>query len=150
MADHELTKKVQDVALGHGADLVGIVKLADLPEHEERIFKVPTVSRFLEPRRFPSIAMPAFIPIDMQDPGKGMKGEICWRRAGVRAGLGSYGENGLLVTGKFGSAIRLAGVLTTADLELGHPSAEDVCEHCGTCLSACPVAALSASGGPFL
>ncbi len=55
-----------------------------------------------------------------------MKGEICWRRSGVRAGLGSYGENGLLVTREFGSAIRLAGVLTTADLEPGHPLAEDV------------------------
>ncbi|MFA6224033.1 MAG: hypothetical protein WC647_17165 [Desulfomonilaceae bacterium] len=49
-----------------------------------------------------------------------MKGEICWRRAWVRASLGSYGENGLLVTREFGSAIRLAGVLTTADLEPDH------------------------------
>ena len=64
----------------------------------------------------------------------------------MRAGLGSYGENGLLVTREFGSAIRLAGVLTTADSEPGHPLAEDVCDRCGICLSACPVAALSGSG----
>lgn len=52
------------------------------------------LSRFLESAGFQSLAEPAFIPIDMQDPGKGMKGEICWRRAG----LGSYWENGLVVT----------------------------------------------------
>ena len=28
MVDHELVKKVKDVALSHGADLVGIVKVA--------------------------------------------------------------------------------------------------------------------------
>ena len=188
MVNHELVKKVKDVALAHGADMVGIVKVADLPEHEERISRIlpysisviviaarhslasicsannqmaqfdtihtynecarsaHTVSRFVESSGFPSIAMPAFIPIDMQDPGKGMRGEICWRRAGVRAGLGSYGENGLLVTREFGSAIRLAGVLTTADLETDHPLEEDVCDHCGKCVSACPVAALSGNG----
>jgi len=188
MVNHELVKKVKDVALAHGADMVGIVKVADLPEHEERISRIlpysisviviaarhslasicsannqmaqfdtihtynecarsaHTVSRFIESSGFPSIAMPAFIPIDMQDPGKGMRGEICWRRAGVRAGLGSYGENGLLVTREFGSAIRLAGVLTTADLETDHPLEEDVCDHCGKCVSACPVAALSGNG----
>ena len=50
------------------------------------------VSRFLESEDFPSVAVPAFIPIDMEEPKKGMCGEICWRRAGVKAGLGSYGD----------------------------------------------------------
>ena len=40
MVDHELSKKAQDVALAHGADLVGIVKVVDLTEHEERISKI--------------------------------------------------------------------------------------------------------------
>ena len=105
-----------------------------------------SVSRFLESKRFPSVAVPAFIPIDMQDPGKGMRGEICWRRAGVRAGLGSYGENGLLVTKEFGSAIRISGVVTVAELDADSPLEEDVCNHCGQCVSACPVGALSGGG----
>ena len=105
-----------------------------------------TVSRLLESESFPSVAIPAFIPIDMQAPGKGMRGEICWRRAGVRSGLGSYGENGLLVTKEFGSAIRISGVVTTAALEPDHPLKEDACDHCGRCLDACPVSALSGKG----
>ncbi len=103
-------------------------------------------ARFLESRGFLSVAVPAFLPIDMSDAKKGMRGEICWRRAGVRAGLGSYGENGLLVTKEFGSAIRLAGVVTTAELEADAPLEQDLCDHCGRCIDACPAQALSGGG----
>jgi len=104
------------------------------------------VGRFFESKGFPSVAVPAFIPIDMAEPKKGMRGEICWRKAGVKAGLGSYGENGLLVTKEFGSAIRLSGLLTTADLDADPPSGEDACDHCLRCIDACPVNALGGTG----
>ena len=102
--------------------------------------------RFLESEGFPAAAVPAFIPIDMQAPKKGMRGEICWRRAGVRAGLGSYGENGLLVTPEFGSAIRISGLVTTAELQADSPLKQDTCDHCMRCAEACPVNALSGVG----
>jgi epoxyqueuosine reductase QueG len=51
--------------------------------------------------------------------------------------------NGLLVTGRFGAGVRLSGVLTTADLTPDSPLTEDVCTHCGLCVEACPVGALS-------
>lgn len=76
----------------------------------------------------------------------GMRGEICWRRAGVRAGLGSYGENGLLITKEFGSAIRISGLLTSADLEPDSPLEEDVCCHCMRCVQTCPSRALTGVG----
>lgn len=103
-------------------------------------------SRFLESKGFGSVAVPAFIPIDMEEPGKGMRGEICWRRAGVRAGLGSYGENGLLVTGQFGSAIRISGLVTEADLDADSPLEKDLCDHCLRCVDSCPSGALSGEG----
>lgn len=188
MSSHELGKGTKRVALAHGADLVGIVKVADLPEHAESIARIlpmaesvivvaskhslasiraaanqvaqfdtihtynecarsaHAVSRFLEGRGFPSAAVPAFIPIDMQEPKMGMRGELCWRRAGVRAGIGSYGENGLLVTREFGSAIRISGVLTSADLETDSPLSEDACDHCMRCVASCPSSALSGGG----
>ncbi len=181
-------KTAKRVASKHGADLVGIVTVADLPEHDERIKRllptaqtvIVTVSRHsqaalrsgalqmaqfdtiytygecsraahatarhLESEGFPSVAVPAFIPIDMDEPGKGMRGEICWRRAAVRSGLGSYGENGLLVTREFGSAVRISGVVTSAGIDPDAPLEEDVCDHCGRCLDACPAKALSGSG----
>ena len=103
-------------------------------------------ARFLESEGYPSLAVPAFIPIDMAAPKKGMRGEICWRRAGVRSGLGSYGENGLLVTKEFGAAIRISGLVTTADLEADPPLEEDVCDHCMRCVEGCPADALSGEG----
>ncbi|UCF91604.1 MAG: epoxyqueuosine reductase [Desulfobacterales bacterium] len=103
-------------------------------------------ARFLESLRFPSAAVPAFIPLDMDEPGKGMRGEICWRRAGVRAGLGSYGESGALVTKEYGQAVRLSGVVTTADLSPDASLKEDICDHCMRCIEACPVKALSGKG----
>ena len=188
MKMQELSEKVKSVAFAHGADLVGVVKVNDLPEHAESISRIlpsaesvmvvatrhglasirsannqmaqfdaiytyaecaraaHNASRFLESEGFPSVAVPAFIPIDMAAPKKGMRGEICWRRAGVRAGLGSYGENGLLITRKFGAAIRISGLVTSADLQADSALDEEVCDHCMGCIEACPVGALSGGG----
>ncbi len=188
MGNLDLSRSARSVALSAGGDLVGIVRVADLPEHAESIFKiVPSArtvmviasrhsfaairsttiqmaqfdtihtynecarsahitGRFLESHGFAAAAVPAFIPIDMQAPKKGMRGELCWRRAGVRAGLGSYGENGLLVTKQFGAAIRIAGLVTSADLQPDSPLHEDVCDHCMRCVEACPFGALSGKG----
>ena len=57
-----------------------------------------SLSRCLESAGLSSLAVPAFLSIDMLDTREGMKDEICWRRAGVRTGIGSYGENVPLVT----------------------------------------------------
>ena len=105
-----------------------------------------SAGRYLESEGFAAVAVPAFIPIDMQAPKKGMRGEICWRRAGVRAGLGSYGENGLLVTPEYGSAIRISGLVTAAGLQTDEPQKQDACDHCMRCADACPVGALSGEG----
>lgn len=188
MTEKDFTEQAKQAALANGADLVGVVKVEDLPEHSERIERMlpgarsvlviatghslgslrsganelaqfDTIhaynecarashagARFLESRGFLSAGVPAFIPLDMDEPGKGMRGEICWRRAGVRAGLGSYGESGALVTKEYGQAIRLSGVVTAADLSPGTPLKEDVCDHCMRCVEACPVNALSGGG----
>ncbi len=104
------------------------------------------VAHFLEAQGQAALAVPAFIPIDMAEPGKGMRGAISWRQAGYLAGLGSYGENGLLVTRQFGNAVRLAGVVTTAELEPDAPLEEDLCDHCMGCVEDCPASALSGGG----
>jgi epoxyqueuosine reductase QueG len=183
-----LTDDCKEVALANGADMAGVVKAADLPEHSESLANIlpgvdsvlvlavghnrtalssentqvmqletsftyaeatraaKSVERFLFRRGDPSVSVPAFLPVDMAAPNYGLKGEICWRRAAVRAGLGSYGMNGLLVTKRFGSAVRLSGVVTAAELTPDAPLSENVCTLCGQCLQACPAAALSGEG----
>ena len=183
-----ISLETKEAARKNGADLVGIVRVADLPEHREEMngilpgaqsvvvvaarhslaalrspklqmgqfdtmytyqhagWTAQALARYLEGRGFPSLAVPAFLPLDMQAPKNGMRGEICWRRAGVRSGLGSYGENGLLVTREYGAAVRLSGVLTRAEMVPDSPLEEDACDHCGRCLAACPPEALSGQG----
>jgi epoxyqueuosine reductase QueG len=66
-----------------------------------------------------------------------------YKQAAQLAGLGSIGRHSLLITPEFGSRVRLACVLTEAQLE---PSAttvqSDRCINCNACIRACPAGAL--------
>jgi epoxyqueuosine reductase QueG len=104
------------------------------------------VARLLEDEGFKAVAVPAFIPLDMGVGKNGMRGEISWRQAGYLGGLGSYGENGLLVTPEYGAAVRLAGVVTNAELTPDSILEKDACDHCMACVEACPTKALSGGG----
>jgi len=61
----------------------------------------------------------------------------------TRAGLGWIGKCALLITGQFGSAVRLGSILTDADLTTGTPIDQSSCGACTVCLDACPAHALS-------
>ena len=104
------------------------------------------VALWLESGGHRAVAVPAFIPIDMGPPKFGMRGAVDWRGAAVAAGLGGYGESGLLVTQAFGPAVRLAGVVTDAEIAPGDPLPMTPCIHCMRCVAECPTAALSGKG----
>ncbi len=61
----------------------------------------------------------------------------------TRAGLGWIGRSGLLVTKEYGSAVRLASVLTDAGLETGIPTAASHCGDCRQCVAHCPARAIT-------
>ncbi len=61
----------------------------------------------------------------------------------ARAGLGWIGKCALLVTERFGSAIRLTSVLTDAPLECRSEMPEPKCGGCTVCADACPGMAVS-------
>jgi epoxyqueuosine reductase len=65
----------------------------------------------------------------------------------TRAGLGWIGKCALLVTEGFGPAIRLASVLTDAELPAAQAVDESQCGECVACVEACPGRA--ASGGEW-
>ena len=69
------------------------------------------------------------------------------RHAAVTAGLGVYGDNGLLIHPKYGSLVFIGEVFSTlpppADAVILPPRA---CEHCGACRRACPTGALLGRG----
>ncbi len=61
----------------------------------------------------------------------------------TRAGLGWIGKSGLLVTKEYGSAVRLASVLTDAELATGRPTDVSNCEDCRQCVERCPAQAIT-------
>ncbi len=61
----------------------------------------------------------------------------------TRAGLGWIGKCALLVTEKYGSAVRISTVLTDAPLDVNKPINESGCGVCNNCVRNCPAEALS-------
>src|SRR5436309_10122763 len=59
------------------------------------------------------------------------------REAAVRAGVGFYGKNTLLITRRHGSWVVLGTLVTTAAVEATSPLALD-CGSCTLCTDACP------------
>ncbi|HRW47387.1 MAG TPA: reductive dehalogenase, partial [Caldilinea sp.] len=68
----------------------------------------------------------------------------------IKAGLGEYGRNGLLITKEFGPRIRLGKVFTDMPLAYDAPirfGVKEFCQVCRKCADGCPVKAI-AQGEP--
>lgn len=70
----------------------------------------------------------------------------------IKAGLGEYGRNGLLITKEFGPRIRLGKIFT--DMPLAHDQTsqfgvKEFCQECRRCADGCPVKAIP-QGAPSL
>jgi len=61
----------------------------------------------------------------------------------TRAGIGWIGKCALLVTTKYGSAIRLSSILTDAPIETAQATDKSRCGDCMVCAKACPAGAVS-------
>jgi epoxyqueuosine reductase len=78
---------------------------------------------------------------DEFDPGS-LSTRLQHKTIATRAGLGWIGKSALLITNEYGAAIRLATVLTDAELEVAEPINESQCGQCRRCLGACPAKAI--------
>lgn len=65
------------------------------------------------------------------------------RYAAVACGLGWIGWSGNLMTPQFGSAVYLASILTSAELETDPILEDSPCEKCKLCTTVCPVEMIS-------
>lgn len=90
------------------------------------------------------IAMP--VPSSSPSDGYALKGVFSNRHAAVAAGLGEFGWNTLLVTPDNGPRLRLAAVITDAQLDPDPIyNGKRICnrERCNVCVSVCPMNAIS-------
>jgi epoxyqueuosine reductase len=67
------------------------------------------------------------------------------RQGAVRAGVGFYGKNTMLITRKHGSWVVLGTLVTEVEIERSQPLALD-CGSCTLCIDACPTGALDEPG----
>jgi len=65
------------------------------------------------------------------------------KRLAQLAGFGNYGKNALIVNPVYGPWIRLATILTNAEMTPDKPFEQDLCGDCEECVKACPVGALT-------
>jgi len=66
-----------------------------------------------------------------------------YKRLAQLAGFGNYGKNALIINPTFGPWIRLAPILTNAEMTVDKPFETDLCGACDNCIKACPVNALT-------
>jgi epoxyqueuosine reductase len=67
------------------------------------------------------------------------------REGSVRAGIGFYGKNTMLITRRHGSWVVLGTLVTDVDVEAGAPL-DTNCGSCTLCIDACPTGALDEPG----
>ena len=103
-------------------------------------------TRMLSRHGAKAISVSPYLPIDMWDESKGMRGEINHKTIAAIAGLGGIGLNRLLITPEFGPFFRLGTIITDAMLNADQPLTENPCNLCGLCKDACPVNAIKEDG----
>ncbi len=68
---------------------------------------------------------------------------LSYKRLAQLAGFGNFGKNALIINPTFGPWIRLATVLTNAEMTPDKPFEQDLCGDCENCVKACPAGALT-------
>ena len=96
-----------------------------------------STARWLMDKGYKAKARPATFSEDKAT----LTSKLPHKTVATRAGLGWIGKCNLLVTKRFGSAIRLTTVLTNAPLVVNKPVNESLCGHCTHCVEACPARA---------
>ena len=74
---------------------------------------------------------------------EGLASKIPHKTTGTRSGLGWIGRCALLISPKYGAALRLSTILTDMPIKVGTPIDDSLCDDCTDCQDACPVDAIN-------
>jgi epoxyqueuosine reductase QueG len=99
-----------------------------------------SIARFLEKKGFKAYHQMA--STGGTDP-RYLMGLLSLKHMAVQAGLGVLGYNSLLITQQFGPRLRLAAIVTNAEMKPHTPINKNFCQTCqNPCISLCPANAL--------
>lgn len=108
--------------------------------------KAYEISNFLTFKGYPSIYLPrdAYGNIDilLEKPFA----FFSHKHAAYLAGLGSFGQNNILLTREFGPRVRFTSIFTTAEIEGSKIKNSNLCTRCLACVRECPVGAVKEKG----
>lgn len=92
-----------------------------------------------------AIAVPSYAPLVFH--GAEPWGMLSLKHAAVNAGLGAFGRSGQMYHPEYGSLLRLAGVVTSAQMPRDPIISEGPCpKGCNACQKKCPAGAFTKSG----
>lgn len=74
---------------------------------------------------------------------KDLASKIPHKTTGTRSGIGWIGRCALLISPKYGAALRISTLLTNMPIKTGTPIDDSKCDECTECQDACPVAAIN-------
>jgi epoxyqueuosine reductase len=111
------------------------------------------IARFLEEHSFATVGFDAGAGF-YHEAGKTPQrfaGDISHKHIAVACGLGKFGLNNLVLSSEWGPRIRLATIVTCAEVEHERLPAANLCpaHECGACIQACPVHALDGWQGQY-
>ena len=103
-----------------------------------------SLANYLEDMGYASLFFPATYGALPEKVGQ-LPGMLSQRHAAVRAGLGEFGLNNVVVTARYGPRTRFNSVITTAPLTPSPLLGTKVCQgaDCRICVDECPAGALS-------
>ena len=101
------------------------------------------ISNFLTEEGYPSIFLPRDAYGNIEVLLKNPVAFFSHKHAAYLAGMGSFGENNVILTKEYGPRVRFTSIFTTAVIEGDPIPGEDLCTHCKRCITQCPVNAIS-------
>ncbi len=104
--------------------------------------KAYEISNYLTERGYPSIYLPRDGYGDIDILLKNPMAFFSHKHAAYLAGMGSFGENNVILTEEYGPRVRFTSIFTTAKIEGDIITGEDLCTHCHRCATECPVNAI--------
>lgn len=98
------------------------------------------IGRFLEKKGFLSFGVPGTASKGDEER---LAADISHKHMAVRAGIGEFGINNLIITEEHGPCIRFSTLVTTANIDPTGENLKGLCDKCERCVEICPVDALS-------
>ncbi len=109
--------------------------------------KAYEVSNYLTEKGYPSISLPRDGYGDIEVLLKNPSAFFSHKHAAYLAGMGSFGENNVVLTEEYGPRVRFNSIFTTAKIEGSPIIGTNLCTHCHRCVEHCPVNAILVENG---